>query len=106
MSLEAVSPSVSPECWLTAFGGPFSTGALHAFAALVRPCPEERLRPYAQPLFAILFQYAGAAADTVRKYFHTLLLEGRSTIVRSLYNLLVVNYKFCAGGVLRVLLML
>ncbi|KAM7296086.1 dynein axonemal assembly factor 5 [Ixodes scapularis] len=64
MSLEAVSPSVSPECWLTAFGGPFSTGALHAFAALVRPCPEERLRPYAQPLFAILFQYAGAAADT------------------------------------------
>lgn len=63
-SLETCARWVDPESWLEAVSVPFSTGALHALAALVRPCPPDRLRPYAQQLFPILFEYSGAAADT------------------------------------------
>ncbi|KAL3176052.1 hypothetical protein MRX96_010758 [Rhipicephalus microplus] len=63
-SLETCARWVDPESWLEAVSVPFSTGALHALAALVRLCPPDRLRPYAQQLFPILFEYSGAAADT------------------------------------------
>ncbi|XP_077526153.1 dynein axonemal assembly factor 5-like [Haemaphysalis longicornis] len=62
--LETCARWVDPESWLDAVSVPFSTGALHALAALVRPCPPDRLRPYAQQLFPVLFEYSGAAADT------------------------------------------